>query len=180
MQGKCKVCYEFIQFDGNNGEDVASFIKEREIGNGLKLKHCVCKMCDGEISLFKYKIWNPSAVKEESVPWSILYEGQYLVWNPKTKLMLHVSLSQFKKTYVMDEEEDSCNNFWPSTTPIQPYPSPMKPWQPDPITYPPHWYSVTGTHPAESTGEITSSSVSNNVDNNTEWVFGKPGKITKQ
>lgn len=143
MEGKCKISYEYIQYDGTNHKDVELFIKQRECTGHFNINSCVGSLKPSGIKNFQYRIWDPNSIKENEVEWISLYEGQYLVWNPKTKTMLHLNMSDFKDTYEEDNDRP-CDYDWLKdeinrNKPIQ-YPQPIvdAPWP----EYDPHNFQV--------------------------------------
>lgn len=184
MIGKCKISYEYVQYDGTNHTEVELFIKQRECTGNFKMNTCVGSLKPSGIKSFQYKIYDPALVKEKDMEWISLFEGQYLVWNPKSKQMLHLNISDFKNTYEEDFDNpgdydwltDEINKNTPIQYPQKPYDT--RPWP----EYDPHNFQVwcnagSSGHVVKDPSKVVSSS---QLPPNKEWVYGKPGIIDKK
>lgn len=134
---KCKITYEYIQYDGTNHKEVELFIKQRECVGKFKMNCCVGSLRPSGIKNFKYRIYDPTLVKEDEVEWIDLFEGQYLIWNPKSKHMMHLNMSDFKNNYEEDNS-DSLSEAEELLKKISEPPHTPNPWYP---AVPPQWPS---------------------------------------
>ena len=135
MINKCKISYEYIQYDGNNGKEVADFIKSK-IHDKKEMKFVweeTDETCFSGVKKLMWKYFNPKRIAEEDAYIEAMYEGQYVLWDKLDKDVHVVSLHKFKTTYVEDVEETQPITP-PSIEPIYPpqYPddAPLNPYGP--------------------------------------------------
>ena len=182
---KCKIVFDYIQYDGLNGKEVAAFIKYRLVGGNMKFEWEEGNGAYDNVKKFMWKIYDPKQIKSKSAYVSAIYEGQYLVYNPKTKELKMVSLSVFKDTYELDDNDYSITITPGTSSPAQPVPVPYTPPIVPPYTpgdaptnpwWKDVWCSVTKTgEPLPDTGNVVSS-----TEPKKEWVFGTPGIVDKK
>lgn len=186
---KCKIVFECEQYDGTNARDIVLFLEQKNASKNLKLDWKEDKGTDPTSPKFiAYKFYDPKQVKKEDVDSIYIFEGQYVVYNPRVKDISIVTMSQFNETY--EEDTDSVGDYdWlkeeinknlpsqypPINYPHQPYDT--HPWP----EYDPHNFQVwckagtTGNVVKDPSNVVSSSQ----LPSNKEWVFGKPGIIDK-
>lgn len=181
---KCKIVFEYEQYDGTNAKNVVLFLENKNIYTNLKLEWKEDVGSEETSPKFiAYKFYDPAQVSKEDIPYSYIFEGQYIVYNPKTKELSISTMSKFNETY--EEDTDSVGDYgWlkdeiNKNTPIQ---YPQKPYDTHPWPeYDPHNFQVWCN--AGTTGKVVKdpSNVvsSSQLPSNKEWVFGNPGIIDK-
>jgi len=186
---KCKIVFEYEQYDGTNAKDIVLFLEQKNTYKNLKLDWKEDKGTDPTSPKFiDFKFYDPKQVRKEDVDSTYIFEGQYVVYNPRVKDISIVTMSQFNETYEEDYDDnpyiitDTGTNI---TSPSAPYCPPVSPWSPNDIhpwpEYDPHNFQVWCK--AGTTGQVVKdpSNVvsSSQLPPNKEWVFGKPGIIDK-
>ena len=179
---KCKIVFECEQYDGTNAKDIVLFLEQKNTSKNLKLDWKEDKGTDPTSPKFiAYKFYDPKQVRKEDVDPIYIFEGQYVVYNPRVKDISIVTMSKFNETYEEDCDDSHSDNGTNITGPIAPYCPPVSPWSPNDI-YPPNrpiWWNNVWF----KTGDLitdTGTVVSNNLGSNKEQVYGTPGIVDKK
>lgn len=153
MVNKCKISYEYMQYDGTNGKEVAAFIKSKIKDNkNFEFEwEEVEETCYDCVKKLMWKYYNPKLIEKDNAFICAMFEGQYVLWDKLSKDVHVISLHKFKETYEEDEEEYVDGNQFnlpyntplPNTNPVpcpniypypgypqDPQPMPLSPWDP--------------------------------------------------
>ena len=162
---KCKIVYEYIQYDGLNGREVAEFVKQRVMEKDMKFvweEDKASDTCYAGVKSLRWKCYNPKMISKDSAFECGIFEGQYIVYSKGKKEVRIVPLSIFKSTYEEDEEINT-SEILKKITDIPP--SIPNPWYPDTHPYPSFpkppeiWFNANTGEPLPYVGNITNPKV---------------------
>lgn len=169
---KCKIVFECEQYDGTNAKNIVMFLEQKNAYKNLKLDWKEDKGTDPTSPKFiAYKFYDPKQVRKEDVDSIYIFEGQYVVYNPRVKDISIVTMSKFNETYEEDCDDSPCtltDTGTNITSPSVPYCPPVSPWGPNDTSIPrrPPWWNDVWCN----TGGPA----------NKEWVYGTPGIVDKK
>lgn len=158
---KCKITYEYIQYDGLNGREVAEFVKNKILEKDMKFvweEDKASDTCYAGVKSLRWKCYNPKMIKKESAFECGIFEGQYAIYDKSRNDIRIIPLSVFKSTYEEDAEIDA-SEILKKITDTPPYVP--NPWYPEPTPIPQWnrdvWCKQNSGDPLPYVGTITSS-----------------------
>lgn len=172
---KCKITYEYIQYDGLNGKEVIAFIKSHIQVKNLKF---VWEEIEGTDTFYYgvkklvWKCYDPKHINEADAEEMYMIEGQYAIFKDYMKGgVAIIPMSTFKSTYEEDPEINLSEDLLKNVPPYNPnpwYPGPYEPFNPVP---PPQWI-----RPETYCVSKTSDGTKGTPISGTNMTIGYPGK----